>query len=301
MWSLNNKVKNIMDFLVDNDVFILFVTETWLTDQNNHTTALIKEHGYKIHHFFRKEKLGGGVGVIYKSSLKVVRVFFNQNDSFESISVKVKLKDGSSVLCSCLYRPPGSLRHFLTEFDEFIADIFTKFEKNILCGDLNIHLDKISAHSTEFLRIISSYGLHQLVESATHKAGRILDPLISSHKMVSKNSVEVWNNMGNLFPSCDHFPIIFILAPTIDVNKCEKKILFRNIKSIDHAQFHGDLSTVLSGIFSDNDLCFGDLISQFNSECQTLLDQHAPEISKIIKEVVTAPWFDTEYRLASKS
>lgn len=292
-----------MDFLVDNNVHILFVTETWLTDQNNHTTALIKEHGYKIYHHFRKEKTGGGVAVIYKASLKLVRVFHNQSELFESISVKVKLQDGTSVLTSCLYRPPGSMRHFLSDFEEFIADIFTRFEKIIICGDLNIHLDKISAHSTEFQNIISSYGLNQLVASATHKAGHILDPVISSHKMVSKASVEVWDYVRHLFPSCDHFPVVFSLVPAIDVNKMEKKITFRNLKSIDTNQFNNDLSDTLSKVFSfehaeNPQPPFEDIISMFNTECESLLNHHAPQISKVIKEVATAPWFDTQYRLA---
>jgi hypothetical protein len=45
-------------------------------------------------------------------------------------------------------------------------------------------LDKLSSQSSAFINTISSYGLHQLVSVPTHKAGHLLDVVISSHKIV---------------------------------------------------------------------------------------------------------------------
>ena len=47
--------------------YLFFATETWLTDIVNHTIAIIKSYGYKIHHCFCETIRGGGVAIIYKS------------------------------------------------------------------------------------------------------------------------------------------------------------------------------------------------------------------------------------------
>ena len=78
---------------------------------------------------------------------------------------------------------------------------------------------------SEWSTILSSFGLHQLVSSPTHKKGHILDPVISSHKVVDHNSVEVMQNMVKSFPSCDHYPILFQLHKPPDIDKCEKVIV----------------------------------------------------------------------------
>ena len=110
-----------MNFLQDNDVAILFVTETWLTDQHNNTTAQIKDHGYKIHHFSRSSKIGGGVALIYKSTVELIKVHITQFQSFEAVSAKLKMINKTVVLCTCIYLPPGPLCSFLTEFEDFLS------------------------------------------------------------------------------------------------------------------------------------------------------------------------------------
>ena len=64
--SANNKIENIMDYLIDNDVTLAFIQETWLKEQNNHTTAIIKAKGYNLSHVCRLGGTGGGVAIIYK-------------------------------------------------------------------------------------------------------------------------------------------------------------------------------------------------------------------------------------------
>lgn len=73
--SLNNKTDLIMDYVVNNNIMQFFVTETWITDMNNHTTASIKSYGYLIHHCFRSNSAGGGVAIIYKANMKIIKVF----------------------------------------------------------------------------------------------------------------------------------------------------------------------------------------------------------------------------------
>ena len=58
-----------MDYVLNNSIKLFFVSETWLTDMNNHTTAIIKSYGFEMKHHLRSSQYGGGVAIIYKTYL----------------------------------------------------------------------------------------------------------------------------------------------------------------------------------------------------------------------------------------
>ena len=229
--SLNNKVDEVLEYATDNKICILFIQETWLTDSNNHTTACIKAHGFKVYHHHRPLTHGGGVAIIYRDDLKVVRYFHSTYNSFESVSAKLILPDGKGLLLSCVYRT-GALGSFLEDFENFLGEIFINFKHFLICGDINLHLEKLSAHSTEFINIISSYGLYQWVNGATHKAGHTLDVVISSHNILTSNKVEIAYDSVEKFPSCDHFPLLFDLEPKGSRMDSKKLIKFRSLHKV---------------------------------------------------------------------
>ena len=68
-----------MCLLQDNNVDIAIVSETWLTDQANTTTATIKSYGFHITHDFRSDSRGGGTAVIYNATLHFSAVNLNNN------------------------------------------------------------------------------------------------------------------------------------------------------------------------------------------------------------------------------
>ena len=52
-----------MGILIDNEIDLAFISETWFNSQSNSITALIKTYGFEIIHVFR-EKWVGGVGIL---------------------------------------------------------------------------------------------------------------------------------------------------------------------------------------------------------------------------------------------
>ena len=294
--SLNNKTDLIMDYVVNNNIMQFFVTETWITDMNNHTTASIKSYGYLIHHCFRSNSAGGGVAIIYKANMKIIKVFIKHPRSFESISVKLKCSDNGVMFCSCIYHT-GNLGNFIDDFDHYLGDVFLRYERILICGDINIHLDEDLPQSKAFIDMISSYGLYQLVTDPTHKDGHLLDVVIASHQVVVDNSVTVDSNSQKSFPTCDHFPLSFHLEYGASSSNDKKEIKFRNIKTINHVEFCADLNNALdSSIFDNKEQTFQKGIENYNQACKNVLDKHAPEYSKMILENPTAPWFDSEYK-----
>ena len=162
-----------MQYVINQHIDIFFITETWLSENNNHTTAVIKSYGYKIAHYFRPGMSGGGAAIVYKHHLKVVKVVPKHAKSFESVSAKVKLHDNSWRFCCCVYRT-GPVGSFISDFDEFLSDAFTHYDRLLICGDINIHLDNEQLSDTKkFIDLIESYRMFQLVDRPTHKGGHI--------------------------------------------------------------------------------------------------------------------------------
>ena len=53
------------------NISVACITESWLTESENHTTFRIKSYGYLISHKHRNSSRGGGVCFIYKPSLRI--------------------------------------------------------------------------------------------------------------------------------------------------------------------------------------------------------------------------------------
>ncbi|KAL5260304.1 hypothetical protein ACHWQZ_G010434 [Mnemiopsis leidyi] len=185
---------------------------------------------------------------------------------------------------------------FLEDFDEFLDCVFPKYDKFLICGDVNIQLDKKSAVSTEFVRILASYGLNQLINEPTHKAGHTLDMVTTSHKIIDNSTLRVLSDTLEIFKSCDHFPIIFTLQCKTLRSNDKKKIQFRSIEKIDKDRFSFDLLDKLARNKSFS--TFEEHLDHYNATCSEVLDIHAPLLEKVIKDVPSAPWFDSEYKAA---
>ena len=209
---------------------------------------------------------------------------------------KFRDSSGDSVLCACIYRPGVLTDVFFSEFDEFIGTIFLKYRKFLICGDFNIHVDEQkSRNALKFSELLSSYGLNQLVNEPTHKQGHVLDLIITSHKVVCPKSIKINTTDSLMFPNCDHFPVRFDLLNTSVDSINEKKIInFRNIKGIDRENFTQELVDELLCLQEES--TFERIISLYNSKCKSVLDTHAPLLTKEIRDRKSAPWFDGEYK-----
>ena len=143
--SLNNKADDVMAYVIDNNIHVVLLTETWLNDINNDVTAVVKSNGYNIIN-------------VPRSCSEKTQVFIKSRTSFESVSAKFKDTNGQNICCTCIYRSGVINELFFSEFDEFLGSIFLKFTKLLVCGDFNIHLDNLQAPATvKFQDLISSH------------------------------------------------------------------------------------------------------------------------------------------------
>ena len=190
--SVKNKTTALTDFILENNFDIIALTETWLSDADAVTLGDLTPAGYSLHQVSRKKGRGGGVAILYRSGLIVTRSNLAVAETFESLSVCV-----SSGACSTrivvLYRPPStSTTNFLVELASLLDTLVLYPTSLLLAGDFNFHVNSSTSIDSAALRdLLISYDLEQHVQTPTHKAGHILDLVItrSSEEIISDVTV----------------------------------------------------------------------------------------------------------------
>ena len=67
---MGNKTDHLCDTITDNNISIMFLTETWLRCDDQVTIGEMAPPGYSVINVPRKAYFrGGGIGVVYKSHL----------------------------------------------------------------------------------------------------------------------------------------------------------------------------------------------------------------------------------------
>ena len=105
---MGNKTNEIRDYINDNKLDILVLTETWL---NNTDSAKIREMTPDTHKFLhvpRGVRRGGGVGIFISNSLsKIKKEKVPKTDNFELMQVSC-MYGGKRLVFIVVYRSPSS-------------------------------------------------------------------------------------------------------------------------------------------------------------------------------------------------
>ena len=290
--SLNNKLVDVMEYILDKQSDIVFISETWLKSDKNNITADIKDYGYTLIHNIRDDpdkERGGGVGIMFKSTLSPIQVNSKSFSSFEHMVVKLPCAN-NNVLLICIYRLlfiPVSVFH--EEFALLLEMYTMSYDSFIIAGDINIHVETGELSSIRFHEQLDLFDLKQHVISPTHIMGHTIDVVIT------KNSDSIIDNVTvTEYNISHHFMIDFtykIEPKTVQT----KTITYRSIKNLDSQKFSNDILTSLSSLPNTNNL--KDTIDNYNSAMQNIVDIHAPQQTKTIKLAPHAPWFDAEYAI----
>ena len=85
---------DISEIVLDNDLDMLMLTETWLYAEGDEAyESAMTPHGYKSYFFPRRGKRGGGIAFIIKSNLsRYVKLTPLNYSSFESVEMKLCVK-----------------------------------------------------------------------------------------------------------------------------------------------------------------------------------------------------------------
>ena len=292
--SLQNKILDFIQSLLDNDIDIAFVTETWMTGPNNLTSGLLKESGYTMFHSFRTDQRGGGVAILTKSHFSTKNCKTFKYQTFEVVVQGVKLfNQVHPITLVTVYRLDESKPVFIEEFYHFLEILSTNYSNLVICGDFNIHINKpTETFVSDFNEILDTFSLSQSVNYPTHKLGNTLDLIIHD------NLVTITNINIEKPDRSDHYQIFFDINCNIKINS-KREITFRNFKHVDLHNFKMDIENA-SNIFIQT--CdrnsFSSSLSLFNQIFGDIVESHAPLITKQVNVNQQPGWLDLEFKSA---
>ena len=241
--SVRNKTDIIRDIVINQNIDILSLTETWITNKEKDDFYVkgLTFPGYEFSHIPRRGNCGyGGVGVLHKASIKVTSSEKYKSDSFENMLIQ--FNTGSRCLnLVTLYRPPPNQKNkftntqFFEEFSTFLQDRVTSSGDLLIVGDLNFHLDKKNDTATRKLtELLESFNILQCVNTSTHMSGHTLDVIMcrATDNLIQEVKVGDMITDHNLLLCTVHHP-----KPHLQ----EKKIVTRKLRSIDLPSFREDI------------------------------------------------------------
>ena len=279
-----------MEHVIDCEADVMLLSETWLKSKRNDVTAAVSQYGYTLHHCNRNNRAkvtGGGVGVLVKKCLDAKLLKVKQYQTFEHCVVKINLIENKWVTFISIYRLDyEAIDHFFTEFTELL-ELHTVTEKCIIAGDINIHCDVTDDRYTmQFNNLLTAFNLSQFINKPTHKKGHTLDVVIACSEEVKVHGVEV-----NNIELSDHYLLSFSASCTAP-RSYYKTITYR--KKVDHDEFSDCLVEVLNNIPISNS--FSETICEYNDRLSALVENKCPKVTKEVKIVDEAPWFDNDYK-----
>jgi hypothetical protein len=289
--SIVNKTVEISDHIIEHNIDILSITETWLSDHNTHDVELndICPDGYSIVHVPRLGRRGGGVAVIHKDSIAVKTEPSFKAKSFESIELVLTVSS-TCIRLVTVYRPPptkvnaSSNALFMEEFSMYLESLSITSGRVIITGDFNFHMESPTCLAAKtFQEAIDTAGFTQHVTAPTHTSGHMLDLIMSRESdNVVKSTI-----VSSLIS--DHHAI----HSTLNINRPplpKRTITYRNLKNMDKDKFRQDIQELplLKNPMDDID----SLSMQYNSDLESLLDKHAPMQTKSLYVRPLAPWYD---------
>ena len=201
--SVRQIAGEIHDFIADNTLDALILTETWLQEVGDE--PYVKEMtppDYVFHSFPRVGRRGGGIAVLMSKSL-APKVTFRclSYASFEAVTMCLSAE--KLVNLTVVYRPPPSKQNklttkmFLQDFKSFLDERLTDRDKTVVIGDFNLHFDvQTNPDVQKLCSLLSDQSFIQIVNEPTYKYSHILDWLVTAEDSTLIHDVSVSENLS---------------------------------------------------------------------------------------------------------
>ena len=298
--SCRNKTFELNDLITEENVDIMFITETWLREKGDEPLMKqIEPENYTFKSFPRKDRDGGGVAAVIRDSYlsKISDIKEDHKKTFQSAKLSLKFEN-EIVTFVCLYRPPYSKknrisdREFLDEFTDFLSSFNLENEKTFFIGDFNYHFNKsTSSIMLKIMSILEEHELVQLIDKPTQTSGNILDwVIVRKQDQLVKSACVIEKAIS------DHSLLLCDLNLS-KTTKVKKQVTSRNLKSIDLCTLKKDLAETLTVTESTSSQMTAE---NFESSCQIVLDNHAPMKTRTIPERSTSSWFSLTEKQAKQ-
>ena len=145
--SIKNKLTYVLDHLNEHKSDIVAITESWLSSDEGKNRTVSQEcadYDYKLFHIPRPNRKGGGVALLIKNGLNVIKQVHSIRQSFEHVELLITAFS-IHLRIVVIYRPPQSKHNSLTksqfmeEFSDYLETLSASSGRLIICGDFNIN------------------------------------------------------------------------------------------------------------------------------------------------------------------
>ena len=199
-------------------------------------------------------------------------------------------------LVGIYHLPPSELhKHTKTTFtDEFLekyAEFGVKYNKMLIVGDFNIHVEDVTNGDAEqFVDMCKAIGLDQYVNFATHHHGHALELVLTE----LNSAIQVSNIKPGEYIS-DHCLVAFIInyeKEILEINSIE----FKNWKKVDMDELCEKIDEF------DNDLNYNtenllEFLTAYTMGMDKIIDNVVPpKKAKVHTRKVCQPWYNNILR-----
>ena len=144
--SCRNKTVSIKEYVIEKDLDLFVIIESWLFTHDKEKIAKLQPEGYGFEHLPRDDRQGGGIALLYKSNVSVIITQKEILGSCEYIDSFVKYNSKSMRLIS-IYRPENDKKKkkilislFFEEFSDIVEQYILSKEDLLIVGDFNFHI-----------------------------------------------------------------------------------------------------------------------------------------------------------------
>ena len=263
MRSVRNKAVAMHEQIVDCNVDIALLTETWLKETDSSVINDLTPPGYSYLGMIRVAKAGGGIGILHKDEI-IIKV--RQSPTMSTFEHLVLQSKYTCIII--LYRLPDTdMKFFLQEFGDVLGEISSVPGNLIIAGDFNIYVDNSKREGvTEFAQILDQHELEQNVVGVTHKRGHNLDLVITRQGEDTVRDVHIVNRHIS-----DHYSIDFNIFSCHHLSRnMDGEIFRRNFRDIDISTLKNSL---MVNINKETDSDADTIIESYMNAVETTLDE----------------------------
>ncbi len=282
--SAGRKTDEIVQYIVEKDIDVCVITESWLKSDDNVRIGDLEPSGYKLKQVFRDDRRGGGIAIIYRTTCKLnVLAPTCVSEAFECMEAIITSGNGNMRLI-VVYRPQHpdpaighslQLYVFFDDFSKIMDNHLTAPGKLLVTRDFNFHVDIPDDPEDKCMLVaLDMMDLHQLVNEPTHKDGHTLYLIITR-----RSEVDFVKDVYVDLQISDHYVLSF--RDEIEKPSPEQKVMaFRKTRSVDTEIFMNDIRVQVSELGS----CYNieDRVDQYNTILSQFLDEYAPEMQYMI-------------------
>ncbi|XP_061476577.1 uncharacterized protein LOC133381454 [Rhineura floridana] len=288
--SVHNQISLIHDLIVDEAADLACITQTWVGEQGGVSLSQLCPPGYLVQHQGRSEGQGGGVAVVYRSSISLSKHHVHATTGLECLHLVLDQGDRLGILL--VYRPPRCPTDSLTELTEVVSAVLLRSPGLLVLGDVNIHAEAtLFGAAQDFMACMTTMGLSQYVTGPTHVAGHTLDLTFATGH--GDGDLNVGSLTSAPLSWTDHRLLRFRLTAAFPLCKCGGPIKmvhpWRLMNPDGFQKALGSFPADRAGAPVET------LVELWNAEMTRAVDMIAP-VRPLLCRAPSAPWYTSELR-----